>query len=347
METKKLKTNFSVIGMVILLLTFLVVEAISITTYVLVLRATDNSLVQIVTCLLMSVFLAIAASIIDYARRKKHEEPVDEILRATEEVTRGNLNIKLSPDYRGFDFAEYNSIIVNLNRMIEELSKQEIYKKDFISNLSHEIKTPLAVMQNYATALQNKYLDEEKRREYLQTLVTNCRKITNLVNNILKLNKLENQVILPEKESVNVGEIVRECVLKFEEVIEKKNFDLDIDIDDITVKTDSSMFEIIASNLISNAVKFTDDGGKIAVSLKQNDDEFVLKVTDTGCGMSKDVGKHIFDKFYQGDTSHANEGNGLGLALVKEVVDILDGQIFVSSEIGKGSTFVVLLGAQE
>ena len=164
-----------------------------------------------------------------------------------------------------------------------------------------------------------------------------------MITNILKLNKLENQQIIPEIEEFNLAELVRTCALDFENLIEKKQLSLNCDIDEINITSSSSLLEIVINNLISNAIKFTEPSGKISISIKENHNFVVIKVSDTGCGISNETGKHIFDKFYQGDTSRASEGNGLGLALVKKVIDILGGEILVESTFGKGSTFAIKL----
>ncbi len=135
-----------------------------------------------------------------------------------------------------------------------------------------------------------------------------------------------------------------ECLLGFESEWEKKNLDIEFNIEeDVYIKTDPEMLMLVWNNLLSNALKFTPDGGKVSVNLKKNGNNVIVSVSDTGCGMEENTIKHIFDKFYQGDTSHSEKGNGLGLALVKRVIDILDGKISVESELGTGSTFTVKL----
>ena len=231
----------------------------------------------------------------------------------------------------------------NLNKMAIELQKNEVLKTDFISNVSHEIKTPLAVIQNYATLLQDDTLDSETRKNHAKTLIAASKRITDLITNILKLNKLENQEIQEKHEKFNLTEALAENVVEFETIIEKKNLELNCDFDDVSVFSSKSLLEIVWNNLISNAIKFTPENGKIDISLKRKGKDAEIKVADTGCGMTSEVGAKIFEKFYQGDTSHATQGNGLGLALVKKVIDILGGEISVQSEVNKGSTFTILL----
>jgi signal transduction histidine kinase len=166
-----------------------------------------------------------------------------------------------------------------------------------------------------------------------------------LVTNILKLNKLENQQIYPQTQAYNLSEQLRESLLDFEDAWEKKSLELEVDgiDDDIIIQADAELLTLVWNNLFSNAIKFSEDGGKISVSLKSENGYAVAKVSDTGCGMPPEVGKRIFEKFYQGDNSHSTQGNGLGLALVKRVIDIMDGEISVESTLGQGSTFIVKL----
>ena len=167
-------------------------------------------------------------------------------------------------------------------------------------------------------------------------------RLNDLISNILKLNKLDNQQIFPETSVYDLGEQLCECLLGFEELWEKKGIEIGTDMaDSIMVKSDREMMSLVWNNLFSNAIKFTEKGGCVSLSLTAENDNAVVTITDTGCGISKEVGTHIFDKFYQGDTSHASQGNGLGLALVKRIVDITGSEISVSSEVGKGSTFTV------
>ena len=239
-----------------------------------------------------------------------------------------------------------NIIIDYFNRMVQELSGMETLRTDFIANVSHELKTPLAVIQNYGAMLQQPNLSYEDRKDYARTVTNASQRLASLITNILKLNKLENQQIFPKKERFDLGEQLCECLLGFENAWEAKNLEIETDIeDDVTVESDPELLSLVWNNLFSNAIKFTEEGGTIGLKLHIENEHAVVEVSDTGCGISPEVGAHIFEKFYQGDTSHATQGNGLGLALVKRVVDIIDGEISVSSELGKGSTFTVRIKA--
>ena len=280
----------------------------------------------------------------DYIRRKiTVERPVKQITAAAEKIMQGDFSARVPPIH-GAGTDGFNQIGSAINKMAQELSGTETLRTDFIANVSHELKTPLAVMGNYATMLQRPGITEEEKNDYAKSISEAARKLAQLITNILKLNKLENQQIFPQPKEFDLGEQLCECLLVFEDAWETKNLEIETDIeDDVRIKSDPELLSLVWNNLISNAVKFTPDGGTIGLSLKTEDGSVVVQVRDTGCGMKPETGMHIFEKFYQGDTSHATQGNGLGLALVKRVMDILNGEIGVQSVYGEGSTFTVKL----
>ena len=279
----------------------------------------------------------------DYFRRKQMvERPVKQIMAALDQVMQGDFSVRIEPVKEFAGETGFNEIIKAINKMTAELQGTETLRTDFIANVSHELKTPLAVMGNYATMLQKPGISEEERAEYAKAISHSSRRLAALITNILKLNKLENQQIFPQLDEYDLGEQLCENLLQFEEIWEKKNLNIETDItDDVRIRSDSELLSLVWNNLISNAVKFTPEGGTIGVSLKTEGNLVVVSVRDTGCGIKPEVGQHIFEKFYQGDTSHATQGNGLGLVLVKRFVDILGGEIGVQSVYGQGSTFTV------
>ena len=305
---------------------------------------TDDNIAQAAKITMLNVLLlTLLLTACDSIRRKLTiERPAKKIVDAGRKLTQGDFSVRIEK-IKTFDTEDrFNEIADCFNKMAEELSHTETLRTDFVANVSHELKTPLAIMQNYGTLLQQPDLSDEKRIEYSKAITDASRRLANLITNILKLNKLENQQITPKFEEYNLSEQVCECLLSFEEAWEKKELNIETDIEDgITIKSDAEMLSLVWNNLFSNAIKFTENGGTISLSIKSNEDYAIVKISDTGCGISQEVGKHIFDKFYQGDTSHATEGNGLGLALVKRVIDLAGSDISVESELGKGTTFTV------
>ncbi|MDR0812920.1 MAG: HAMP domain-containing histidine kinase [Oscillospiraceae bacterium] len=290
------------------------------------------------------IFSLAGAVLIGIIKRAYLDKPMRTIAEAAKKVAGGDFGVRIPAHRKDGKIDHIEALIEDFNKMAEELSSIETLKTDFITNVSHEIKTPLSVIQSYATAIQDDGISAAERHEYGKTIVEASKKLTELVTNILKLNKLENQEILPVSEAYALDEQLRECVLHYEELWDKKNITLDgDDIDEVTVNCDRALLELVWNNLISNAIKFTDVDGTIALSLKKENGFAVASVRDTGCGMSGETAEHIFDRFYQGDTSHSSEGNGLGLALVKRVMGLVGGEISVESRVGEGTAFTVRL----
>ena len=289
------------------------------------------------------LLISFGAATIDYVRRKRMvDKPVKQIMDALDQVMQGDFTVRIAPVKEFAGETGFNEIIHAINQMTAELQGTETLRTDFIANVSHELKTPLAVMGNYATMLQQPDISEEERIEYGKAISHSSRRLAALITNILKLNKLENQQIFPQHEEYDLSGQLCESLLQFEDAWEAKNLEIETDIEDeVRIKSDPELLSLVWNNLISNAVKFTPERGRITVTLKAGEDDVMIAVSDTGCGIKPEVGQHIFEKFYQGDTSHATQGNGLGLALVKRVVDILNGEICVQSVFGQGSTFTV------
>ena len=289
------------------------------------------------------IFLSVLFTVFDAVRRKLTTGRITKhIADAAKRVVEGDFTVRIDPVNQFGTDENFNEIISCFNTMTKELAGIETLRTDFIANVSHEMKTPLAVMQNYGTLLQSPDLEEELRMEYARGVTDGARRLADMMTNILKLNRLEKQQIYPKTEEYDLGEQLCECLLGYETVWEKKNIEIETEIaDGVKVNTDGELLSLVWNNLFSNAFKFTPEGGTVSVVLEATEHHAIVKVKDTGCGMSQEVGAHIFEKFYQGDTSHATQGNGLGLALVKRVVDILHGEISVESSLGKGSTFTV------
>jgi len=280
--------------------------------------------------------------------KRAYEEPMHRMAEAAEKVAEGDFSVYL-PTCHTVDRLDYLDVmILDFNKMVEELGSIETLKTDFVSNVSHEMKTPISIIKNYAELLQMDNLTEKQKLEYAKGIEGAASRLSSLISNILKLNKLEHQTIVPDLEVYDVCRQLCDSIFLFEDAWEEKGIELEADIENFTkIRADASLLEIVWSNLLSNAVKFTEPGGSIVVRQTSDEEHVRISVSDTGCGITKEQMDHIFDKFYQGDTSHSKEGNGLGLALVKRVLELMDGEIRIDSEIGKGSTFTVTLPAAE
>lgn len=336
--------GFSIVGALLFFMTIAITVTLAVLLYVgLDARTGGDRGVTALVMFLVIVFLSAVCTVIDlFRRRQMVDKPVEMILSATEQIASGDFSVRLHQRHGYREYDEYDWIMENLNVMTEALGKSEMLKSDFISNVSHELKTPLSVIKSYATLLQRE-TDEIKRKQYSDILIKASGRLSDLVTNILKLNKLENDKLREERTPVRLDQSIAEAIIGLEAKIEEKGLDLRCELDEVAIFSVGGYLEIVWSNLLSNAIKFTDEGGMVEVILKKEKNSAIVKVRDTGCGISSETGAHIFDKFYQGDTSHAQEGNGLGLALVKKVIDILGGEISVESQLGKGTEFTVVL----
>lgn len=328
----------------VLLVVILVNDLFALTYFVFIKRMKiEVPLIITYVFIYISLITLIISIIIGTARHYYFNRPMMMIGEAARKIAQGDFSARVPKFHKDSQKGYIDIMFDDFNKMAEELSSIETLKNDFIANVSHEIKTPLSVIQSYATAMQGNRLTEAERSEYAKTIVNASQRLSELVTNILKLSKLDNQEIAVESSSYDLSEQIRCCVLSFENLWEEKGIEIDVDLDDVMVKYDENMLEMVWNNLISNAVKFTEKGGFVSVKLRKDMGYAVVSVTDSGCGMDEGTKKHIFDKFYQGDTSHSQQGNGLGLALVKKVIEIVKGEIEVDSKEGDGTTFTVKL----
>lgn len=268
-------------------------------------------------------------------------KPLYKVCESARKVAAGDFSVRL-PLRKGKKIDEFTVLYNDFNIMVEELSSTEMLKNDFITNVSHEIKTPLAVIQNLSTMLLNDGLSEDERKSYAKKISIATKNLSTLTTDILALNRLENQKILVNKKHFNLCEQLYRCSLNFEQIWEEKNIDINIDCDDgIVVFSDEQLLDMVWNNLLSNAFKFTPQNGEVTVKVSLTDNKIIISVSDTGCGIDERDIQHIFDKFYQADSSHKTKGNGLGLALVREILSLTNGEIKVESTLGKGSRFTV------
>lgn len=267
-------------------------------------------------------------------------QPIRELIAALKEVADGNFHIRLPETERWDDIEKMNR---NFNRMVKELNSTELLQSDFIQNISHEIKTPLSAMDGYVTLLLSTSPLSQEQVEYASRIQDSCKQLSSLTSNILQLSKLENQQFTPQKTRFSLDEQLRRCILALEPLWMQKDLILDIDLQEVTCFGNEGLLAQVWTNLLSNAIKFTPASGTIRITLFQSKKDITVAFSDSGIGISGDAQKHIFDKFYQADKSRNGYGNGLGLSLVKKILDISGGRIEVSSSEGKGATFTVTL----
>lgn len=265
--------------------------------------------------------------------------PIQDLVHALEQVSAGNFDVRLKENDIWYEVREMN---LNFNKMVKELNSIETLQSDFIQNVSHEIKTPLAAIEGYAALLSASTRDEQNKL-YAEQILKSSRQLSTLTGNILKLSKLENQSIISEKKTFSLDEQIRQAVLSLEPIWSAKNIDIDLNLPEISFYGNEDLIFQIWTNLISNGIKFTPSGGLVSVKMTAEDSFVNVVVADNGIGMTEEVQKHIFDKFYQAEGSRSMEGNGLGLTLVKKILSLCDGTIEVTSQPDLGSKFTVKL----
>lgn len=266
--------------------------------------------------------------------------PINKMSSSFKKISKGNLNIKIEDESI---FEEINELYSNFNTMTTELSNIETLRNDFVINVSHELKTPLTSIEGYATLLQNENLDNETRVMYTEKIIRNIRELSTLTGNILALSKLEHQELITDIKTFSLDEQIKRIIINLEPSWSSKNIEFNLNLEETLFTTNEGLSYQVWYNLINNAIKFSHENGTIGILLKNIDNNIIITISDNGIGMSQDTQKHIFDKFYQGDTSHKSEGNGLGLSLVKRIIQLFSGKITVTSELNKGTTFEVIL----
>ncbi len=260
------------------------------------------------------------------------------------EISRGNFSVRVEEKDRKNKPSEFGELERTFNKMASDLDGIELFRNDFINNFSHEFKTPIVSIKGFARQLQSENLTDEQRREYVEIISSESDRLAKMSTNILLLTKLENQQIVSEKTTFSLDEQVRNSIILLEPRWSEKNIELDLDLpDSVEYNFNEEMLSHVWINLITNAISFTDENGKITVKLTENENSVICSISDNGIGMSEETLNRIFEKFYQGDKSHHAGGNGIGLNIVKRIIALAGGEIGVESKLGEGSTFTVIL----
>lgn len=264
------------------------------------------------------------------------------ILDGITSVAEGNLDVVLDLNNSG----EYREMYENFNRMVRELKNTKVEMQNFINDFSHEFKTPITSIHGFAELLLEENISVEDRKQYLQIILEESQRLASLSQNTLLLSKLDAQEVLTDKKEFQLDEQIKKCAILLFRQIEKKQIILNMELAPVTYYGSAELLHQVWMNLISNAIKFTPNGGEITIIMIAVGSQITINISDTGIGMDEETARLIFNKYYQGDSSHATAGFGLGLSIVRRIVDLCKGEIIVTSVPGKGSTFSVILQNQ-
>ena len=288
--------------------------------------------------MLISTLVAIPISSVVSKRSAK---PLQDMMKATKSISKGDYSVRVEESGEG-DICE---LLHSFNQMTAELGSTEMMRNDFINTFSHEFKTPIVSIRGFAKRLRNENLSPEKKKKYLEYIAEESERLSDLTSSVLLIARYENQKLVAEQSEYDLDEQIRSCVLRMEALWSAKNITFEMDLPKLPYINNVEMMEHVWMNLISNAIKFSHDGGHIFITSTQNANSIAVTIRDEGIGISPSEIGHIFDKFYQADTAHSSVGNGLGLPLAHRIVQLSGGSISVKSEIGRGTAFTVTLPA--
>jgi len=291
-----------------------------------------NTIFSIVLTILMSTILTSLTL-------KKMLTPIKQLNEATKKIASGDFDIELTTK-RADEIGELTN---NFNLMVKELKMNENFQREFINNVSHEIKTPFSSIEGFAKLLKDKNLTDEEREEYTDIIIEESERVTNIASKMLKLSKLQNQNFISHKSVFCISEQIRRIIAILEPKWKEKNLEFNVSFKEEFFFGDEDLIFQVWMNVIENAIKFSKVDGHIDIKVYEEKDNIIVKIKDYGIGMSLEEKEKIFDRFYQIDRSHSQNGAGLGLSIVKRILELSDGKIFVESEKEKGSTFIVTL----
>ncbi|RWS42797.1 sensor histidine kinase [Bacillus mycoides] len=335
-----------VIGAVIALFSFLtIIWSVAFYVSSSVLKALEINVSPFVTFLISDmvgfVFIVLIWTLIGILMRPKREAMIWTIIEPIQKIAKGDFSVKIRNEEK-YD-GEIGVLVKSINDMTEELNAMEKMRQEFVSNVSHEIQSPLTSIKGFARALQEDNLSDEKRKHYLTIIETESTRLSKLSQNLLKLTLLESEEYVPERVTYRLDQQLKQIVLNSEPLWDEKEIELDLDLEKVHIIADQESMSQVWINLIHNSIKFTPSGGTITIQLKENETLVEVRIRDSGIGISEEQKQHIFERFYKADSSRnrAHGGSGLGLAIVKKVVDLHQGEIKVKSTEGNGAEFIV------
>ena len=265
--------------------------------------------------------------------------PIEQINEATKKVALGEYDIELETKRED----EIGELTNNFNKMTRGLKSTENLQKEFINNVSHEIKTPVSSIEGFAKFLKDKNLTDEEREEYANIIIEEAKRLENLTGKILKLSKLNNQEIITNKQEIEVAEQIRKAISLLEPKWSKKDIKINVSLEEKIFLGDEDLIFQVWVNIIDNAIKFSNEGESIDIKVYEKDGNINVEIKDHGIGMKEEELEKVYDRFYQIDRSHSKEGSGLGLAIVKRIVELSEGKIEIKSKENKGTTVIVKL----
>ncbi|MES5894629.1 MULTISPECIES: envelope stress sensor histidine kinase HitS [Bacillus cereus group] len=335
-----------VIGAIIALFSFLtIIWSIAFFVSSSIMKAFEINVSPFVTFLISDmvgfVFIVLIWTLIGILMRPKREAMIWSIIEPIQKITKGDFSVKIRNEEK-YD-GEIGVLVKSINDMTDELNAMEKLRQEFVSNVSHEIQSPLTSIKGFARALQDNNLSEEKRKHYLTIIETETTRLSKLSQNLLKLTLLESEEYVPERVTYRLDQQLKQVVLNSEPLWDEKEIELDLDLEKVHIIADQESMSQVWINLIHNSIKFTPSSGTITIQLKEHEGFVEVCIHDTGIGMSEEQKQHIFERFYKADSSRnrAYGGSGLGLAIVKKVLDLHQGEIKAESEEGNGTKFIV------
>ena len=288
---------------------------------------------------MLLIISVVVGTVVSFMISRFPLKPLRRVIDATNRLASGDFSVRLQLP----NASSLTELATSFNRMAEELGSIEMLRADFVDDFSHEFKTPIVSIKGFAEELKHDDLTPEQRNEYLDIIIHESSRLSQLATNVLNLSRVEKQTILGNLARFDLTEQVRRCVLLFENKWEQRRLNLNVELDEVSITGDEELLSQVWLNLIDNAVKFTPEGGCVDIRLQKGNSGVLFLIQDDGYGISEEMQRHIFDKFYQGDDSHTIPGNGLGLSIARRIVTLHGGEIRCKSEEGAGTEFTVSL----